>query len=100
MPTWRNSSRGAVGHQAALVHHNQPGSQAGNIVHGVADHNDRNAALGVKLLHHVQNAVPAPGIKSRGGLVQDEHLAFHGQHPSNGHPAHLSAGKLKGERWA
>ena len=35
-------------------------------------------------------------VQAGGGLVQNEHLGLHGDHPGDGHPALLAAGQLKG----
>ena len=43
-----------------------------------------------------QDLIPATGIQPRRGLVQDQHLGFHGHDPGDGHPALLPAGKVEG----
>ena len=50
----------------------------------------------VVLPYLAQDGIPAARVQARCGLIQYQHLGIHGQHPGNGHPALLPAGKLKG----
>ena len=43
-----------------------------------------------------KNAVSALGVQACRGLVQNQHIRFHGNDAGNGHPALLAAGEVKG----
>ena len=62
----------------------------------MADHHDGGIfgfAVGFDIF---QDLCPAGRIKSRGGLVENEHLRLHGDDTGDGHPAFLSAGQIEG----
>ena len=79
-------------HLLSVVHHNQPVRVPGHILHAVGYQDDGHAPLPVEMVYLVQDFIPSPWVQSRRGLIQDQHLRFHGQHPCNCHAALLSSG--------
>ena len=78
------------------VHHQKPLGQAGNIRHGVADHHNGGVLRLPVSLNIAQHLCPSRGVQAGGGLVQNQHFRFHGNHTGDRHPALLSAGQFKG----
>ena len=62
----------------------------------MADQHHGAAALGVVAAQERENILAAPGIKTSGGLVQDQHLRLHGHDAGDGHAALLAAGQGEG----
>jgi hypothetical protein len=86
----------AVHGNGAVVHDDEAAAEGGHLLHGVADHDDAGI-LGLLIGPDVlQNGVPACGVQSGGGLVQDQHIGLHGDDPGNGDPAFLTAGEVEG----
>ena len=78
------------------VHYQQPVCCAADILHAVGNQQHGIVPLLMILADLGKQHVSAPGIQPGGGLVQNQHVRVHGDHPGNGRPALFSAGKLKG----
>ena len=64
----------------------------GCLLHEVGDHDDGHALI-VERAHDAHEALAAPGVEHRGGLVQDEDLRVHRKGARDGDALLLSAGK-------
>ena len=69
---------------------------AGDLLHAVAHQHHRGVFRPMIVLNAGQNIIAATGIQTRRGLVQHQHLGFHGDNAGDGHAALLSAGQLEG----
>ena len=94
---WRKTSRGgALEGNFPVVDGHQPVHRPGHLLHGVG-HQDDGGVVGLVVLPDVaQDGLHPLRVQPGGGLVQNEHLGLHGDHPGDGHPALLAAGQLEG----
>ena len=63
----------------------------GCLLHEVGDHDDGHALI-VERAHDAHEALAAPGVEHRGGLVQDEDLRVHRKGAGDGDALLLPAG--------